>query len=108
MLQEFNRPFCFEGNLEFINDQPLLSFMFPMAELKELLRGNENRFLAITHVEVVHLLVKIFTSADTSEPDRSAVEQLLRMVLESQNSSTEEKSFVENVLSSPRSEDATT
>ena len=104
MAQEFNRTFCFEGNFEFANGQPVLSFVFPLSELQELLRGGEDRSLEITHVEVVHLLVKIFTSADTSEPDRSAVELLLKTVLESQNSSAEEKSFVESVLSKTRNE----
>ena len=108
MSQEFNpSTFCFEGNLEFINDQPVLSFVFPMSELKELLRGDENRSADITHVEIVHLLAKMLTNPNTSEPDRSAVELLLKAVLESQNASTEEKDFVESVLSSTRSEHAT-
>ena len=107
MSQEFNTTFCFEGNLEFANKQPVLSFVFPMSELKELLRGDENRSLEITHVEIVHLLARIFTNASSSESDRSAVELLLNTVLESQNSSAEERKFVESILLSARTEHAT-
>jgi len=88
-----------EGSVEFLpENKVVLSLVLPVAHIRSLMHGGEQRFLQVTHSEVVRLLALIFANPDTTDADRSSIKQLLAVALESPNSTSPERVFIKSVL----------
>ena len=88
------------GDVEFYGEDVVLSVVLPLRTMKALLEGGENRSLKVHHSEVVHLLSQIYRNPKTSAVDKEAVKTLLKVTLESPNSTTPERNFIKSVLAS--------
>lgn len=87
------------GDIDFLpDDRAVLHVVLPMKTVRALCSGGAKRYISLQHNEVMGLLARIFENPVTSKEYRVAVRSLLKIALESPNSSDPERQFIKSKL----------